>query len=381
MSLSDSGASAPHPDQRHTAGLRLRRRARTMAIYHLAVKSVSRSTGRSAVAAVAYRAGVCLENERDGLVHDYTRRGGVEDTFIVTPEGAEWAQDRSALWNAAEAAEKRKDAKVAREYELALPAELDAGQRRDLVRAFAEDIRDRYGVAVDAAIHAPHDYGDDRNHHAHVMTTTRVVDADGLGAKTRQLDVRSSASIEVEEIRASWAAQVNDALELAQVAERVDHRSYVRQGVEMEPTVKLGHASAAIERRAEREQIAAGEKPRAVTPRGQMNEAIREARGLGAYIERGREWLQDVGQRVRERAELAAQGMSSFVQGAARAMRSGLHVSSGDGFDTLPALDQPPRREQTPAIELDQPRQGERDRQQDRDHQRGRDGPDIGFSR
>src|SRR3546814_331220 len=106
-----------------------------------------------------------------------------------------------------------------------LPAELDAGQRRDLVRDFAEDIRDRYGVAVDAAIHAPHDYGDDRNHHAHVMTTTRVVDADGLGAKTRQLDVRSSASVEVEAIRERWAEQVNDALELAQVAERVDHRS------------------------------------------------------------------------------------------------------------------------------------------------------------
>src|SRR3546814_18537864 len=99
-----------------------------MAIYHLAVKSVSRSTGRSAVAAVAYRAGVCLENERDGLVHDYTRRGGVEDAFIVAPEGAAWAQDRSALWNAAEAAEKRKDAKVAREYELALPAELEIGR-------------------------------------------------------------------------------------------------------------------------------------------------------------------------------------------------------------------------------------------------------------
>src|SRR3546814_1095869 len=83
-----------------------------MAIYHLAVKSVSRSSGRSAVAAIAYRAGVELVNERDGLVHDYTRRGGVEDVFIVVPEGAEWAQDRSALWNAAEAAEKRKDAKV-----------------------------------------------------------------------------------------------------------------------------------------------------------------------------------------------------------------------------------------------------------------------------
>lgn len=347
-----------------------------MAIYHLAVKSVSRSTGRSAVAAVAYRAGVCLENERDGLVHDYTRRGGVEDAFIVAPEGAEWAQDRSALWNAAEAAEKRKDAKVAREYELALPAELDAGQRRDLVRAFAEDIRNRYGVAVDAAIHAPHDYGDDRNHHAHVMTTTRVAEADGLGAKTRQLDVRSTASVEVEAIRERWAGMVNDALELAQVAERVDHRSYARQGLEIEPTVKMGHASAAIERRAEREQIAAGEKPHAVTPRGQMNEAILEKRGLGLYIERGREWLQEMGQRMRDRAELAAQGMSSFVQGAARAMRSGLQTSAGDGFEAVPALDQAHRREQTPALDHGQ---DERDRQRQRGHDR--DGPDIGFGR
>src|SRR3546814_17709456 len=94
-----------------------------MAIYHLAVKSVSRSTGRSAVAAVAYRAGVCLENERDGLVHDYTRRGGVEDAFIVAPEGAEWAQARSALWNGAGAAEQGQDPKVARGSDLSVPAE------------------------------------------------------------------------------------------------------------------------------------------------------------------------------------------------------------------------------------------------------------------
>src|SRR3546814_14813129 len=107
-----------------------------------------------------------------------------------------------------------------------LPAECEAGQRRCLVRAFAEDIRDRYGVAVDAAIHAPHDYGDDRNHHAHAMTTTRVVDADGLGAKTRQLDVRSSASGEVEAIPERWADTVNVPLELAQGAARVDHRSH-----------------------------------------------------------------------------------------------------------------------------------------------------------
>src|SRR3546814_5054518 len=92
-------------------------------------------------------------------------------------------------------------------------------------------------------------------------------------------------------------------------------------------TVKMGHASAAIERRAYAEQIAAGEEPHAVTPRGQMNEAIHEARGLGVYIERGREWLHEMGDRLRERAELAAQGMASFVQGAARTMRSEEHTS------------------------------------------------------
>jgi hypothetical protein len=166
--------------------------------------------------------------------------------------------------------------------------------------------------------------------------------------------VRTSASVEVEAIRERWAGMVNDALELAQVAERVDHRSYERQGLDIEPTVKMGHASAAIERRAEREQIAAGEEPHAVTPRGQMNEAIMEKRGLGFYIERGQERIREWSHQLRERAELAMQGMSSLVQGAARAMRSGLQTSAGDGFDGLPALDQSPRREQT-GPELDQP--------------------------
>jgi hypothetical protein len=173
------------------------------------------------------------------------------------------------------------------------------------------------------------------------------------------------------------------ALELAQVAERVDHRSYARQGVVMEPTVKMGHASAAIERRASQEQIVADEEPHGVTPRGQMNEAIKEARGLGVYIERGREWLHEMGDRVRERAELATQSMASFVQGAARTMRAGLQTSTGDGFEAVPALDQSPRREQAPGIEMDQPGQAERDRQrqQERERQRGLDGPDIGFGR
>ena len=346
-----------------------------MAIYHLAVKSVSRSTGRSSVAAAAYRSGALLENDRDGRVHDYRGRGGVEASFIVTPEGAEWAQDRSALWNAVEAAEKRKDAKTAREYELALPAELDRDQRHALVRAFAEDIVQRYGVAVDAAIHEPHDYGDDRNHHAHVLTTTREVGPDGLGAKTRQLDVRSTAATEVEAVREKWAELTNAALERAGHGERVDHRSYARQGIGMEPTIKLGPASAALERRAQR-ATPEGEQTQAVTMRGMFNEMVRESRRARAYIERGREWLRSAAERVWSGSEQAMQGLAGLMQGAARVARGELERSGGGGIE--PAIGARDRdRERAPVDPQEQRVHQERERiQQARD--RERDGPERG---
>ena len=344
-----------------------------MAIYHLAVKSVSRSTGRSSVAAAAYRSGALIENDRDGRTHDYRGRGGVEAAFIVVPEGAEWAQDRSALWNAVERSEKRKDAKTAREYELALPSELDAAERHDLVEAFARDIAQRYGVAVDAAIHAPHDYGDDRNHHAHVLTTTRVVGPEGLGAKTRQLDVRSTAATEVEAVREKWATLTNQALERAGHSERVDHRSYARQGVGMEPTIKLGPASAALERRARR-ATPAGEKPQAVTMRGMFNDMVRESRRARAYIERGREWLRVAAERVRSGSEQAMQGLAGLMQGAATVARSELDRGAGGGAPAIGAKGA--ERERGTAQE--QRVRAQRERQQEREHQRGRDGPERG---
>ena len=144
-----------------------------MAIYHLSVKAVSRSKGQSAVASAAYRSGDALTDEREGKTHDYTRRRGVEASFIVAPAGCEWAHDRAALWNAAEATEKRKNSTVAREYELALPAELDGAAREALARQFAAAVVERFGVAADIAIHAPGGEGDQRNHHAHILTTTR----------------------------------------------------------------------------------------------------------------------------------------------------------------------------------------------------------------
>ena len=219
-------------------------------MFHLSVKNVSRSTGRSAVAAAAYRTGARLTNERDGLTHDYTRRAGVVGSFIVAPPGAEWAHDRAALWNRAEAAENRKNSVVAREYELALPAQLDAAGREQLARGFAERVVQRFGVVADVALHAPGREGDQRNWHAHILTTTRAANENGLGDKTRELDVKQTSAVLVEELRAEWAGQVNQALERARVEARVDHRSYARQGEDKAPGVHLGPAATAIERRA-----------------------------------------------------------------------------------------------------------------------------------
>jgi hypothetical protein len=261
-----------------------------MSIFHLTVRSVSRASGRSAVAAAAYRAGERLINARDGRVHDYTGKPVIE-AFIMTPDLAPaWAADRGRLWNAVEASEKRKDAKVAREYELALPAELGAKARRSLAVGFAELLIDRYSVAVDVALHPPDAEGDQRNHHAHLLTTTRAMTLDGLGPKTRQLDVSSTASVEVETLRAAWATMINQALAKAQIPDRVDHRSFERQGKSIEPTVKMGPIITAIERRALRNGSAAP-TPRPVTTRGQLNAAIKEMRGLALYIERGRAFI------------------------------------------------------------------------------------------
>ncbi len=230
-----------------------------MAIYHLSVKPVSRSSGRSAVAAVAYRVAERLENRRDGMVHDFSRRTGVEHAEIVLPGGvdAAWAKDRGALWNAAEGAEKRRDARVAREIEVALPHELTAEQRLALVRGFAQGLAERYGVAVDFAIHSPHAPSDERNHHAHLMLTTRKVGPEGLGEKSelelenRKLQVLGlpSSHEQVREIRALWAERANAELARAGLEERIDARSHAERGIGIAPTEHMGVQATQMERR------------------------------------------------------------------------------------------------------------------------------------
>ncbi len=199
-----------------------------MAIFHLSVKTISRSAGRSATAAIAYRTGERVIDERTGLIHDYTRRSGVEHTEIFLPENApEWASNRNQLWNAAELSETRKNSTVAREFEVAIPAELNKEQRLELVREFAGELVKRHGMAVDVAIHEPGKEGDDRNHHAHILCSTRRLTPEGFKDKTRELDDLKSG--EVKHWRERWANVSNQHLEKAGSQERIDHRSLEAQ--------------------------------------------------------------------------------------------------------------------------------------------------------
>ncbi len=241
-----------------------------MSIYHCSTKPIARSSGRSAVAAAAYRVGERLRDERQGIEHDYSQRTGVLSSELVLPKEVGKAWTREQLWNAAEGAEKRKDARTAREWEVALPAEWSRYERRMLAVGFAQDLAKRYGCAVDVAVHAPDREGDQRNYHAHLLATTRKVTTTGLGEKCEiELSDAKRLSLglgparqEVEAVRALWAEQMNRVLERKQ-QERVDHRSLERQRTEAreqgdgqewakldrEPQIKLGWKVVAMERR------------------------------------------------------------------------------------------------------------------------------------
>jgi ATP-dependent exoDNAse (exonuclease V) alpha subunit len=219
-----------------------------MAIFRMQISSVARSAGRRATAAAAYRAGERIRDERSGELHNYSRRRDVLHTEIFLPSQFDgvpiaWARNREKLWNTAEHAEKRHNSRIAREYQVSLPSELDAGQRLALARSFSREIAERYKVAVDLSVHEPRADGDPRNFHAHLLTTTREVTPAGLGAKTgldmgpleRRRRELPDHRQEFVNIRERWASLTNQALGDANVAVRVDHRSLAAQGIDREP--------------------------------------------------------------------------------------------------------------------------------------------------
>jgi MobA/MobL family len=240
-----------------------------MAIYRLQIESITRTPHRGAPGAAAYRAGERIRDERTGELHNHSRRKDVAHKEIMLPadlsgESMDWARNRASLWNAAERAEPRRNARVAREIQVTLPAELPAERRLEMARTFSQEVADHYRVAVDLAVHDPKPAGDPRNFHAHLLLTTREVTPAGLGAKTG-LDMSThdrvklglpTPSQEFTAIRERWATITNEALRAANLEVRVDHRSLAAQGLDREPKPHIPFAAFKLEQAGQRSEVA-----------------------------------------------------------------------------------------------------------------------------
>ena len=217
-----------------------------MALYHFSVKAIRRADGRSVVACAAYRAGEKLTCEYYGKEQDYTRKTGVELSQIYAPENTKSVLlDRNQLWNSVEKTERKKNALLAREFEIAFPSELNAQQRKKMLDELCQNLVKKHGVIVDAAIHAPHTDGgsDERNYHAHIMFTTRAIDPQtgNFSAKKYSDFSRDSGTKTVCHWRESFADLTNQHLEKAGYDVRVDHRSYKDQKNGLEATKHEGY--------------------------------------------------------------------------------------------------------------------------------------------
>ena len=241
-----------------------------MTIYHLCIKIISRGKGKSAVAASAYRSGEKIKNEYDGIVHDFTRKGGIAHTEILLPQNAaQEFSDRGTLWNSVEKIEKSKNSQLAREIEVALPKELDREKQIELVREYVKENFVKVGMCADIALHDKND----GNPHAHILLTMRPLNEDTTwGAKskkeyildengekvklkngnykTRKINTTDwNEQDKAEEWRNAWADITNKYLKENSIQEKVDHRSYQRQGIEQIPTIHLGVSASQMEKK------------------------------------------------------------------------------------------------------------------------------------
>jgi ATP-dependent exoDNAse (exonuclease V) alpha subunit len=256
------------------------------------------------VAAAAYRAAKKIFDRRTGLTHDFTKKGGVVHSEIMLPDHAprDFA-DRAILWNAVEQAERQKNAQTAREVELALPAELPRAEQIALAREYVQHNFVDKGMCADLCVHDKKD----GNPHAHILLTTRPLNLDGSwGAKSRKeymLDRNGQRIMlesgeyksrkipatdwdsheNAERWRAAWAQDVNRAYERHGLEQTVDHRSYQRQGLALEPTQHMGKTTTELERQGVVTEIGSANREKT-----ERNRAIR-AYDETHHIERGRQ--------------------------------------------------------------------------------------------
>jgi hypothetical protein len=371
-----------------------------VAIYHASVKVVGRSGGRSSVAASAYRSGECLTNERDGNTHDYTKKQGVVHREIMAPENAPaWMRDRSKLWNGVEVAEKRKDAQLFRDVEVALPRELSREEQISLVRDFVKERCVDHGMVADIAVHEPRASDGDKQPHAHIMLTMRHIEGESFGNKAREWNpdfatkdgkgfVKDKSPL--VDLREGWAEHTNRALERAHIPERIDHRSLTAQreaalevsqdqarpeperlvaerraqDLDREPQPKLG-AAAAMERRGTKTDR--GDQMRAVQGRNE------ERRGVWQQV---REWgaqaldkARDLAAELRER--LAGADLSGLRTANLSAALAGADLSG------LRQANQAAERAKQPAMVRRPTKEAVVSRQPSRTPSKGRDGPEM----
>jgi len=290
-----------------------------MAIYHLCIKIISRGKGKSAVAASAYRSGEKIKNEYDGVVHDFTRKGGIAHTEILLPQNApqEFA-NRSVLWNSVEKIEKSKNSQLAREIEIALPKELNREKQIELVREYVKENFVNAGMCADIALHDKND----GNTHAHILLTMRplnenktwgakskkeyILDENGEKIKLKKGNYKTKKINTVdwndqdkaEEWRKAWADITNKYLEENSIQEKVDNRSYQRQGIEQIPTIHLGVSASQMEKKG------------IATNRGNINREIRKQnrilQEIKLRIKALLNWVRRIGKEEKENDNLTS---------------------------------------------------------------------------
>jgi hypothetical protein len=233
------------------------------AAYRSGEKLHSQSLG-----AAAYRAGDELRGEDEGITYDYTKKKGVVHSEIILPDNAppEY-RDRETLWNVVEAREKRKDARLAREIEVALQTEFELEEQKALLREYIQENLVKEGMIADFSIH-----DNKGNPHAHIMLTTRNVTPDGFGNKNRDWDREEKLLA----WREKWAEINNLLLEQKGLDERIDHRTLKAQGIDREPTIHIGAAAWAMEKRGIRTER--GDRNREIQQRNAEREALNAAR-------------------------------------------------------------------------------------------------------
>ena len=276
-----------------------------MAIYRLSMSVVSRSQGRSSVAAAAYRAGERIRDERTGRTHDYRNKQNIAGTEILAPKYApSWTKDRAQLWNRVEASEKRCDSQVARECLIALPRELDHAQCQHLTRQFASESFVSRGMVADIAWHDT----SGQNPHAHILLTTRQLGPNGFGKKNRGWNKRSF----IGWWRQSWELFANQALEKSKHPQRIDHRSLEAQGINRIPQIKMGKAATALERKGIRTQK--GDELREILARNQQIEnlefEIKNLESIKAELEQVMEQTPNTQDLKPDKIELLASDLS-----------------------------------------------------------------------